>query len=239
VAEPVCAMAHHSIRSVVVDFDGTICASDVSDEVLIHFAGPVARRFDVQYERGEIGSRENLVRTGALVLAKEDEILAWALDRFVVEPSFPPFVEWCRSAGVEMTVVSDGIGIHIEPLLRAAGIEGLRVISNRLRLDGSAGRFEFDAGHPVCTGCGTCKMLEVTSARERGPLAYVGDGHSDRYGALYSDLVFAKGILIDLCLADGIDFVPWASFDDVRMFLEDGEPRRPINPDQCPGWRIA
>jgi hypothetical protein len=124
-------------------------------------------------------------------------------------------------------------------MLRAAGIEGLRVISNRLRLDGSAGRFEFDAGHPQCTACGTCKMLAVTSARERGPLAYVGDGHSDRYGALYSDLVFAKGILAGLCLADGIDLVPWTSFDDVRSFLEDGAPRRPVNPDQCPGWRVV
>lgn len=225
------------LRSILVDFDGTICSADVSDEVLIHFAGPIARRFDLEYERGAIGSRENLVRTGALVRASEAEVLAWTVPRFQVEPTFPPFVSWCRAMGFDITVVSDGIGIHIEPMLQAAGIRGLRVVSNRLRLGGGEGRFEFDAGHPRCVGCGTCKMLAVTVARERGPVAYVGDGHSDRYGALYSNLVFAKGTLAELCREDGIPFVPWVSFDDVRQVLEQPPAGMPVDPAQCPGWR--
>src|SRR6185295_18387139 len=100
-------------RSIVVDFDGTICAADVSDEILRRFAGPIALELDREYERGEIGSRQNLVRTGELVTAPEAEILEWALGEFEVEASFPPFVDWCRAAGLSITVVSDGIGIHI------------------------------------------------------------------------------------------------------------------------------
>ena len=53
-----------------------------------------------------------------------------------------------------------------------------------------------------------------------GPVAFVGEGHSDRYGALYADIVFAKDVLVDLCRDDGVPFVPYEDFDDVRATLE-------------------
>jgi 2-hydroxy-3-keto-5-methylthiopentenyl-1-phosphate phosphatase len=229
------------VRSLVVDFDGTICPDDVSDRILLEFVGPLARALDLEYERGEIGSRENLVRTAASVGAAEDELLGWALDRFRVDPGFAPFVEWTREVGLDLTVVSDGIGIHIEPMLRAAGVQGLRVVSNYLRVDDRGAHLDFPFGHPICRECGTCKMLAAVGAREtRGPVAFVGDGHSDRYGALYSDLVFAKGHLAERCRADGVPFVEWATFADVRLSLEQLSPEEvpgPVEPAQCPGWR--
>src|SRR6266568_1124810 len=230
------------VRSILVDFDGTVCPADVSDEILDRFVGPLARELDRDYEQGLIGSRENLLRIARHVRADREEVLAWALGHHAVDPTFPPFARWAREGGYRLGVVSDGLGIHIEPMLRAAGVHGLPVVTNTILLEGgSPAGFDFPAGHPVCLQCGTCKMLAVTSTRERtGPVAYVGDGHSDRYGALYSDLVFAKGALAGLCRSDGIAFRPWTSFDDVRAELEGlrrADIPGPVSPPRCPGWR--
>ena len=71
-----------------------------------------------------------------------------------------------------------------------------------------------------------------------GSVAYVGEGQSDRYGALYSDLVFANKDLVRICEQDGVPYRTWTTFDDVRETLEslDGVPG-PVNPERCPGWR--
>jgi 2-hydroxy-3-keto-5-methylthiopentenyl-1-phosphate phosphatase len=227
------------IRAVVIDFDGTICPQDVSEEILTEFALPEWWEIDLEFQRGEIGSRECLVRQGALLSGSREAMLEFALDRFALEPSFVPFVHWTRANGIDVVVASDGFGFYVEPMLRAAGIEDVAVHTNETaNADGRSPTFSFPNRHPICVGCGTCKMLVVLQSRERsGPVAFVGEGHSDRYGALYADLVFAKKHLVDICMRDVIPFRMWDSFDDVRAGLEDaGDLPGPVAPETCPGW---
>ena len=64
--------------------------------------------------------------------------------------------------------------------------------------------------------------------------------HSDRYGALYADIVFAKDALVAICRDDGVRFVPYENFDDVRAALEVVETLPgPVAPERCPGWHTA
>jgi 2-hydroxy-3-keto-5-methylthiopentenyl-1-phosphate phosphatase len=231
--------ASSPIRAAVIDFDGTICPHDVSEEILAEFASPEWWEIDLEFQRGEIGSRECLVRQGALLSATKEAMLEFALDRFTLEPSFAPFTEWVRIAGIELVVASDGFGFYVEPMLKAAGVDDITIYTNdTMMTGGQSPRSSFPNAHPICVGCGTCKMLVVLRSRERhGPVAFVGEGHSDRYGALYSDLVFAKKHLIDLCMRDGIPFRMWETFDDVRAGLEDnGDVPGPVAPETCPGW---
>jgi 2-hydroxy-3-keto-5-methylthiopentenyl-1-phosphate phosphatase len=210
------------IGNLVVDFDGTACPVDVSEALLREFAAPGWDALDDLLGRGHIGLRQTLRGQAALLEASPAGMVAFALERFALDPSFPPFVRWAGAAGLPVTVVSDGLGLHVRPMLRREGLE-------------------HPAGHPECIGCGTCKMLAVASARERhGPVAFVGDGVSDRYGALYADLVFAKRSLATLCNRDGIPFVEWETFDDVREVLESSTgPWRAVAPAHCPGWTTA
>jgi 2-hydroxy-3-keto-5-methylthiopentenyl-1-phosphate phosphatase len=227
------------IRTIVIDFDGTICPQDVSEEILQEFASPEWKDIDLEFQRGEIGSRECLVRQAALLSGTRDAMLKFALERFTLEPSFRPFVEWARGLEIDVVVASDGLGFYVEPMLGAAGVESVRVYTNDTALeDGQPQRFSFSNAHPICVGCGTCKMLVVQQSRERsGPVAFVGEGHSDRYGALYADLVFAKKHLVDICRQDGIAFRAWETFDDVRAGLEKAEELPgPVAPETCPGW---
>jgi 2-hydroxy-3-keto-5-methylthiopentenyl-1-phosphate phosphatase len=228
------------IRAVVIDFDGTICPQDVSEEILDAFGSPEWRDIDQEFQRGEIGSRECLVRQAELLKGHRDDMLEFALDRFRVDPSFPPFLEWTRGAGIEVTVASDGLGFYVVPMLAAAAVTGVSVLSNGFDQDGRVPRLAFPNAHPVCVGCGTCKMRIVLGLRERvGPVAFVGEGHSDRYGALYADLVFAKDHLVEICRSDGVPCLRWETFTDVRTGLErTANPPGPLAPLVCPGWTV-
>ena len=219
------------MRSVLVDFDGTASAHDVAEHLMEAFGAPDWQRWDEVWARGEIDTRTAIRAQVAPFRATEDELVAFALAHCSLDPTFVPFVTWCRERELEVTIVSDGLGLYVEPMLRAAGVEDLAVITNTW--DG--GRLSFPNGHPECIRCGTCKMLAVQ--RARGPVAFVGEGSSDRYGALYADVVFAKDALVEHCVQDGVPYVAWKDFDDVRRWLDAArELPGAVAPLRCPGW---
>jgi 2-hydroxy-3-keto-5-methylthiopentenyl-1-phosphate phosphatase len=228
------------VGAVLVDFDGTACSHDVAEHLLEAFGEPGWLAYDEAVDRGEIGLRTALVAQDAMLGADRDTLMAFALEHCPLDPSFPAFCRWLAAEGVEVAVVSDGFGFYIEPILAANGLGDLTVIANRQRWD-EALRPEglaFDHGHPMCVGCGTCKMRAVLDhRRSHGTVAFVGEGQSDRYGALYADLVFAKDALVAHCREDGVPFTPWTDFDDVRRVLASGAPPPgPLAPVACPGW---
>jgi 2-hydroxy-3-keto-5-methylthiopentenyl-1-phosphate phosphatase len=137
-----------------------------------------------------------------------------------------------------LAIASDGFAFYVQPILQAGGLGYLEVVTNELAFNDGAPKLRHPNGHPDCVGCGTCKMLVAVGFRERyGSVAFIGEGQSDRYGALYADLVFAKDALPAICERDGVPYLPWTDFDDVRRSLErlDGSPGA-VAPDPCPGW---
>ena len=152
-----------------------------------------------------------------------DALLAHAFAHCPMDPTFAPFCAWLASEDVPVAIVSDGFGFYIGPFLEREGLGHLPVITNRQRwsADGRPDGIDFVSGHPVCVGCGTCKMRAVQDHQgTHGAVAFIGEGQTDRYGALYADLVFAKDALPAYCEEDGVPFVGWDSFDDVRRALE-------------------
>jgi 2,3-diketo-5-methylthio-1-phosphopentane phosphatase len=228
-----------SVGSVIVDFDGTACVHDVAEHLLIEFGDPSWPDYDEAWERGELDSRRVITAQAAMLRGSVEEMTAFALAHCEIDSTFPPFVRWLEDEGVDVSVASDGFGFYIAPLLEAAGLERVRVITNTWSPDGDA-RIAFGNGHAECIGCGTCKMNAVLAARGRGPVAFVGEGASDRYGALYADVAFAKDRLVGIAIADGVPFLPWETFDDVRAALEGLEAiPGAVGRERCPGWRIA
>jgi 2-hydroxy-3-keto-5-methylthiopentenyl-1-phosphate phosphatase len=228
------------VGAVLVDFDGTACASDVAELLLKVFGDPSWPEYDDAVDRHEIGLREAALIQDGLLDATAGELVAYAVEHCPMDPTFPPFAAWLTASGVPLALVSDGFGFYIRPILEAAGLGALTVFANEQVWgpDGHPAGMRFPNGHEVCVGCGTCKMNAVLRYREaHGPVAFVGDGQSDRYGALYADMTFAKGELVDHCLRDGVRFESWNDFDDVRRSLE-STPEAPgaVAPLTCPGW---
>jgi 2-hydroxy-3-keto-5-methylthiopentenyl-1-phosphate phosphatase len=223
------------IASLLIDFDGTACPYDVSEELLDVFGDGDWRQYDAAVDRRELGLRRAAEIQASMLHASRDEMLAFALDRFTVDETFPRFVAYASATRRPLAVISDGFGFYVRPILERAGLGHLEVMTNDL-VDG---RLRHPFAHPVCVGCGTCKMQAAGRFRERyGSVAFVGEGQSDRYGALYSDLVFAKKDLVRICEEDGVPYRMWETFNDIRMVLEsrDDVPGA-VSPDRCPGWR--
>ena len=231
------------IGAVLADFDGTVCSVDVAEQMLIAFGDPRWPDYDGAVDRGEIGLRDAIQAQNALLSATREELLSFALTNCPLEPTFGPFVAWLAAHDLPIAIVSDGFGFYIRPLMEAAGLGHLPVLTNEQLFDAEdrpAG-LRFINANAECIGCGTCKMQAVQRYRAaHGPVAFVGEGQTDRYGALYADLVFAKDALPAYCEQDGVPYIKWNDFDDIRDALERLRAvPGPVAPTMCPGWTPA
>jgi hypothetical protein len=118
------------VRSVLVDFDGTACLHDVAEHLLLRYGDPSWPWWDEAWARGEVGARQGITAQAAMLDAPTDELVAYSLEHCPLDPTFAPFVDWARSIGAPVTLVSDGFGFYIRPLLHAHGVMDVPVITN-------------------------------------------------------------------------------------------------------------
>jgi 2-hydroxy-3-keto-5-methylthiopentenyl-1-phosphate phosphatase len=229
--------------AVLADFDGTVCPTDVGNAVCARFAEGDWRALDDAAYEGRVSLRDAIGAQTRMLRASPDEMVGYVLERFAVDPTFPALVRRARDAGAQVTVVSDGLGFYVHPMLDAAGLGDVPVLANALEVTADGLRLAHPYAHPRCGGCGTCKAQAVLRAREdAGWTAFVGDGMTDRYAAWFADVVFAKGRLAGLCSIAGVRYRPWTDFGDVAGVLDEGAAPRPSRSGSdvkdCPGWKL-
>jgi len=205
----------------VVDYDGTICLTQVTDVLMaVHAETDDWLALDERYMRNEIGSREELTQLVAWLPAAREPVLATAAAQ-PHDATFRGFVEAVRRHELEIEVVSDGYGFYVEPALASLGVTGVPIVSAVTSWATGRPEISFPAGHPDCLVCGTCKRERVLLHQARGRhVVLVGDGPSDRFGAAHADTIFAKPPLSGWCEEAGWPFVAWSTFDDVTAWLE-------------------
>jgi 2,3-diketo-5-methylthio-1-phosphopentane phosphatase len=203
---------------VLVDFDGTIATVDTTDLLLERFAGPAWQDVEEEWKAGRIGSRECMLRQIALVRATPRE-----LDEFVddigIDPAFPSFVALCRSRGLGVTVVSDGIDRTVSATLKRNGLD-LPFRANHLEwLGEDRWRLAFPHAKDDCRAlAGNCKC-QFAAARPGTVRVVVGDGRSDFCVAGEAELVLAKGALAQHATTNGLPHFPITSFAEATPLL--------------------
>jgi 2-hydroxy-3-keto-5-methylthiopentenyl-1-phosphate phosphatase len=201
-----------------VDFDGTVSRADTTDLVLQHFADAAWLEVEAAWERGEIGSRECMVRQLDLVRVtpeRLDELLAGV----ELDPYFPAFVGLCGSLGVPVSIVSDGLDRSVQAALRRYGLS-MPALANRLEWRGGAcWRLSFPLARHDCRSlAGHCKCR---SMGDKGLRVLVGDGRSDFCAARSADMVFAKAKLLTHCREEGIAHAAFSDFAELsRLFID-------------------
>ena len=107
------------VGSVLVDFDGTACASDVSEVLLQTFGERGWERYDDLVAQGEMGLREG-ARAQASMLQRRPEMLDYAVGRAASSDVSPV------CTGPSPTAPADDrerlFGFYVLPILRAAGL---------------------------------------------------------------------------------------------------------------------
>jgi 2-hydroxy-3-keto-5-methylthiopentenyl-1-phosphate phosphatase len=206
--------------AILVDYDGTISLTDVSDRILYGLLGPKYAQDDAAYTAGLVGSRTLFSSEVELLPGDPAPVVAIA-EAQPHDPTFARFVRRALELEVPVEVVSDGFGFFIEPALRNLGVPEIPVVTARTTFEGGRARMEFPNGHPDCLVCGTCKRQRVMAHQAAGrSVAFVGDGESDRYAAAYADLIFAKRELVALCRREGWEFSPWHDFGELTTWLD-------------------
>jgi 2-hydroxy-3-keto-5-methylthiopentenyl-1-phosphate phosphatase len=206
--------------ALLIDYDGTISQIDVSDKILYSLLGERYAQDDAAYTGGLVGSRTLFSSQVKLLPADPGPVIAIAESQ-PHDPTFAPFVRRALELEVPVEVVSDGFGFFIEPALRRLGVPDIPIVTNRTTFGHGRPTMDFPNGHPNCFVCGTCKRQRVLTHQAAGRMvAFVGDGESDRYGAAYSDLIFAKDELVDLCRREGWAYAPWQDFAGLQEWLE-------------------
>jgi HAD superfamily phosphoserine phosphatase-like hydrolase len=205
--------------ALLIDYDGTISLTDVTDEVLAAHVPGVWEEAAARYDAGRMGSRHLMTWELDLVRADPAALLATAAEQ-PHDDGFVPFVRRAQVAGIPIEIVSDGFGFFIEPALARLGVPELPVVTALTTFAGDRASIAFPNGHPECFVCGTCKRTRVLAHRAAGrQVVFIGDGESDRYAAGYSDIVFAKRLLERICLDAGWPFTRWTRFSEIDAWL--------------------
>ena len=209
------------------DFDGTVSPHDIGAAFAGHFSNGEGGRVPelAEWIAGRIGHRALTRAQCATVRAGAAEALAFTRT-FSLDPGFVPFVASARSRGDEVMVVSEGFSFYVVDQLERAGLPDVPWAANELVFlaeDRVEPRFPF--ADPACDSCGNCKAQHVRSYRARGfRTVLVGDGASDRHGALAADAVLARGALLDWCRAEGVPHTEARDFAQVAEWAFRQEP---------------
>lgn len=204
--------------AVLCDFDGTVAQDDVGNLLFRTFAGgdrtePIIE----EWKNGTISSRDCIEREASLARASRQEI-----DRFVcqrkLDPFFKDFIDFTNRNKMEVVIVSDGLDHYIEKMLMRTGLGELEFYANTLRMNGERLCVEFPHYDlRDCRDCGNCKTYHLEKYKNAGYyIVYVGNGLSDRCPCTYSDLIFAKGELLEFCRESELNCVEFGNFRDVE-----------------------
>jgi 2-hydroxy-3-keto-5-methylthiopentenyl-1-phosphate phosphatase len=205
--------------SILVDYDGTISLTDVSEQILAEYVAGGWEEAEASYDAGQMGSRRLMAWEVSLIDAEPDRLHAFASAQ-PHDPGFVGFVRRAQAAGIPVEIVSDGYGFFIRPALESLGVGELPVVTARTVFAGRRASIEYPNGHPRCFVCGTCKRQRVLAHRASGrQVVFIGDGESDRYAAGYADIVFAKRSLERICLEAGWPYRRWTAFREIDAWL--------------------
>jgi len=208
--------------AIICDFDGTIAAADTNREILEAFADPAWLDVENAWLRGEIGSRECIQRQYALVRASRVQVES-LLDGIAVDPHFAAFVTFCSRRRIPLAVASDGVDLSLSRILGRVADHQLPVFCNQIQFgqDGTVS-ISFPNYAPTCTvSSGTCKCAVLQNALPANARKLlIGDGVSDFCVASKVDFVLAKDLLADHCARNGIAYMPYRDFADVREIVE-------------------
>src|SRR5690349_16915989 len=177
------------------DFDNTLTEGDLLDQLIEAYSPNEAwRDWEHAWATGTLPARDCL-RLQVENMRVSRAVLFEHLAQVRIDPVFPEIVEWARVHQVPVNIVSDSFLPLITQVLRANGIEGMRVFANDLAFAGPDRLIPSFPYYDAAYARSANAKAHHLSAWHGRRIVFAGDGHSDLDAALVADVVFAKSTL--------------------------------------------
>ncbi len=203
------------------DFDNTLTDGDLLDQLIEAYSpNEDWRDWEHAWATGHLPARDCL-RLQVENMRVSRAVLFEHLAHVRIDPVFPEIVDWARVHQVPVNIVSDSFLPLITQVLRANGIEGMRVFANDLVFAGPDRLVpSFPYYDAASARSANAKARHLAAYRGRRRIVFAGDGHSDLDAALAADVVFAKATLARELDERGVSFYPFETLEPVLAFLE-------------------
>ncbi len=211
--------------TVFFDFDNTITASDVLDDLLRRFSRDDAwQRLEKKWAQGKINAKDCLMgQINGLRISKQS--MDDYLPTVALDPSFAQLLAVLNSRGFETAILSDNFDYLVRGILRCHGIRRLKVYANKIAFSNDRLIPRFPYQNRLCPHCAHCKGQTMLLHREPNSIAvFLGDGLSDICAARRADIVFAKDGLLDYLRSNDLPHIPFQKLSDVMGYFENGTP---------------
>jgi 2,3-diketo-5-methylthio-1-phosphopentane phosphatase len=211
---------------IAIDFDGTVTTRDTLHVIVeAHGTPGLWAGLQPDLSAGRITVEQAMEREFAGVRASWDEVRALVREHAPVRDGFHDLVAWARRGGHRLLVISNGFRRVIELVLSDAGVDGLEIVSHDASFTEEGCTLLWSERGERCTLCDRrCKRHDLrTRMRPGDRLVYLGDGISDRCAARMADLVFARDGLAEYLDQQGVPYVPFEDFNEVRRVLASGD----------------
>ena len=205
------------------DFDGTFTEKDIGYRLFRHFSQgrniPLVKR----WKKGLVSSRDCLLEEAAMIRVSLDEIHLF-LEKFNLSPGAVDFYRIIKRQNIPFYIVSDGLDIYLEHVLKRHGLDEIEFFCNRGTIKDRQLILSFPYDNDGCKRCGCCKGVRINdlikSDRAAWEVIFIGDGLSDICAVPHADIIFARGDFLDYCRAKNVNAIEYGNFFDILKCLE-------------------
>jgi len=202
------------------DFDGTITEEDVSFMLLDAFADGDWRKLFQEYREHKISVGDFNARAFAMVKASKKELLEIAQSKVKLRAGLHELVNYCRSRGFRLVIVSNGLDFYIRSILKDVGLGDIEVYAAKTRFYRSRLKVQYIGpdGAPLVSDF---KAAYIRAFLKQGyRVIYVGNGPSDIAPAVLAHYIFARDGLLDCCREMNLKCTPFDDLNDITKSLE-------------------
>ena len=208
----------------ITDFDGTITDEDFFQYVKDAFLDEAGLVPWQRYMQGELSHFDALKQIYGSLRVSEHELLDLikevSLDEWVI-----PTFELLDKAQIPIYIASAGCDYYINLLMNnEIARYKIQLITNPSTYTQANGLVmdkppQDNPFYDENVGISKAKIVKHLQQSDRRVI-FAGDGPPDIEPSRYADVVFAKKILLDKCIEEGISTKPFNSYKDIYLFFE-------------------
>ncbi len=197
------------------DFDGTIINNNLSTLIRENFAPINWHGIESDYLEGNISVERSNKLQFSLIKEPKEKLQEFVRQHIALRAGFIDFVSYCNKKHIPFVIVSSGLDLYIEPVLKEIGLHNLEFYCAQTAFtrNGIEVSYYDPEGTSIDEGF---KISYLRWLQKRGgEVVYLGDGLSDLDAAHHASHVFATGNLQYLLEQESITYHSFSDFHHV------------------------